>query len=152
MSQRVKRDIRRLCQSLLYMTALHLCPAFRKKAQREGCDAVMARYRSLQEEGREVLKEPVTEKTIVQAWSLFSRVLGSLPAQPVQPVGGMEVVVSKFQVRLLEFGNKCRYRTEKPDAPLHDRTVERSRKTGFDLLRVTQNLARGDLEQNPLPL
>ena len=152
MSQRVKRDIRRLCQSLLYMTALHLCPAFRKKAQREGCDAVIARYRSLQEEGREVLKEPVTEKTIVQVWSLFSRVLGSLPAQPVQPVGGMEVVVLKFQARLLEFGNKCRYRTEKPDAPLHDRTVERSRKTGFDLLRVTQNLARGDLEQNPLPL
>lgn len=148
MSQRVKRDIRRLCQSLLYMTALHLCPAFRKKAQTQGYNAVLDRYRSLQDEGREVLKEPVTEKTIVRAWSLFGRVLGSLPATHVQPVGGMEVVVFKFRARLLEFVNK--YRTEKQDAPLHDRLVERSRRTGFDLLRVTQNLARGDLEHKLL--
>lgn len=148
MSQRVKRDIRRLCQSLLYMTALHLCPAFRKKAQTQGYNAVLDRYRSLQDEGREVLKEPVTEKTIVRAWSLFGKVLCSLPATPVQPVGGMEVVVFKFRARLLEFVNK--YRTEKQDAPLHDRIVERSRWTGFDLLRVTQNLARGDLEHKLL--
>lgn len=147
MSQRVKRDIRRLCQSLLYMTALHLCPAFRRKAQVKGYNAVLEQYRSLQNEGREVLKEPVTEKTIVRAWSLFSKVLGSLPGKPVQPVGGMEVVVYKLRERLLEFRNK--FRTEKkPDAPLHDRTAEKSRKTGFDLLRVTLNLARGDLEQN----
>lgn len=130
------------------MTALHLCPAFRKKAQTQGYNAVLDRYRSLQDEGREVLKEPVTEKTIVRAWSLFGRVLCSLPATSVQPVGGMEVVVFKFRARLLEFVNK--YRTEKQDAPLHDRLVERSRWTGFDLLRVTQNLARGGLEHNLL--
>jgi len=132
------------------MTALHLCPALRKKARQEGPNGDMARYKSLQEEGRVVLKEPVTEKTIVQAWSLFGRVLGSLPVQPVHPIGGMEVVVSKFQVRLLEFGNK--YRTEAPEAPTHIRAAERSRKTGFDLLRVTQNLARGDLEHHLLPV
>lgn len=130
------------------MTALHLCPAFRKKAQKDGYDNVRDQYRSFQEEGREVLREPVTEKTIVQAWSLFGRVLGSLPAQPVHAVGGIEVVVYKFQARLLEFGNK--YRTEKADTSSHDRSVERSQKTGFDLLRVTQTLARGDLEQNLL--
>jgi hypothetical protein len=147
-SQRVKRDIRRLCQCLLYMTALHLCPALRKKAQKDGYDTVRDQYRSFQEEGREVLKEPVTEKTIVQAWSLFGRVLGSLPARTLRTSGGIEVVVYKFQARLLEFGNK--YRTEKTDSAHHDRSVERSQKTGFDLLRVTQTLARGDLEHNLL--
>lgn len=143
-SQRIKREINRLYQCLLYMTALRLCPVVRKRAQTDGL-----RYGGLmpdeQVEGRVITEK---ERTALNTLTIFGHVFGSLPlkVKKIQTVSGREVFVYEFQENILEFCLKSR--ADEPVSPRHYRNVERSQKTGFDLLRLTLNLARGNLEQH----
>jgi len=82
----------------------------------------------------------------------FGRFLSLLPAERMHSESGRQFFLYKCRNRILEFGVRCK--VESPDAPHHVRGVEKSRRSGFDLLRVTLNLARGDLEDSstgPLP-
>ncbi len=87
------------------------------------------------------------EITVLNALSLFGRVVQTMPqnAQTVSCEAAGEPIVCKFQKNMLEFGVKCRAEKLAPKYP--DRDVERSYRSGFEMLKLTFNLARGDLEQ-----
>ncbi len=87
------------------------------------------------------------ETTVLNALTLFGRVIHTVPqnAQSGFYETAGEPIVCKFQKNVLEFGVKCRTESHAPKYP--DRDIERSHKSGFEMLRLTFNLARGDLEQ-----
>ncbi len=73
-------------------------------------------------------------------FAIFGMVLGSLPVQ-----GSNEAFTFEFLDEVLEFGMKPKDDAVGLSRPGRD--AEKSRKTGFDLIRLTFNLARGNLEQ-----
>ncbi len=131
MSQRIKKEIVRLCHCLLYFAALRLCPAMRRKA------AICAG--SHFESGSDD-KGPQADRAPLNPFAIFGKVLGSLPVQ-----GSSEFFVFEFHEEVPEFGAKHKDEAEKPSRPVMDASTPR--KTGFDLIRLTFNLARGNLEQ-----
>ncbi len=78
-------------------------------------------------------------------FTIFDRVIGSLQAGSV--VCAKAVFIYEFRTYALEiFFSK---RSAVNNVSKHpDRKVERSQKKGFDVLRVTLNLARGNIETN----
>lgn len=129
----------------MYMTGARLCPAIRRKAATVSSEAVDPCAR------RNILRAgdnaQCAGRGVGVALSVLGRVAGSLPfsAQSVQTAEGLAVLVCKLQDPIPEFGTKA-----KADEPCLKRTnsdEQRSLRTGFDLLRVTFNLARGNLEE-----
>lgn len=130
----------------MYMTGACLCPAIRRKAAAVSSEAVdpCARGNIILRAGDNA---QCAGRGVGVALSVLGRVAGSLPfsAQSVQTVEGLAVLVCKLQDPTPEFGTKA-----KADEPCLKRTnsdEQRSLRTGFDLLRVTFNLARGNLEE-----
>lgn len=142
MSQRIKRKIKHLCQSLLYMTAVRLCPAVRKRVKVEGAGA-----QGLALQVRSGIESVPGEKKVVTAFSAFGKVLCSLSfvSNSVHCSDSGATVVFKFREQVIEFGTKTA--DGAPSVKRPGRKAERSQRTGFDLLRFTQILARGDLEE-----
>ncbi|MBI5491622.1 MAG: hypothetical protein HY893_01685 [Deltaproteobacteria bacterium] len=132
MSQRIKKEIVHLCHCLLYFTALHLCPAVRRRAA--ACGGAAIDNNSLEIKGLQAERAPRGP------FAIFGMVLGSMPVQ-----GSTEAFTFEFHDEVLEFGMKPKDDAVKLSRPGRD--AEKSRKTGFDLIRLTFNLARGNLEQ-----
>lgn len=146
MSQRIKGKITRLCQSLFYRAGVRLCPALRKKSAAVDEVAVDRSARS-NPAARTEDNVPCPGKGVGVALSVLGRVAGSLPftAQSVQTAEGLAVLVCKLQDPNPEFGTKVK--ADEPCLKRTNREESRSLRTGFDLLRVTFNLARGNLEE-----
>lgn len=100
--------------------------------------------------GKLVMTVQHTDKAAHNAISIFGKVISSLPfsGNRIQFVSGREVFDYRFHDQVLEFSVTAI--AEKTQAPNTGKRSERSRRTGFDLLRFTLNLARGDLEQHSL--
>lgn len=131
------------------MVAIRFCPAVRKKSGTGNYRHSTPFTEAVQAEKRVV--KCADEKTVVNSLNIFGKVLGSLPftVKRIKSVSGIEVFVYKFRDNVTEFGVKTRIE-KKPVSSLFSRRVKRSRKTGLDLIRVTLNLARGDLEASIL--
>lgn len=140
MSQRIKRKIKLLCQSLLYMTAVRLCPAMRKKAHSAGANEYCAQPQPSR-------IEAPADKGIMNTLSAFGRAVISLPftTHGINTVEGDVILVYAFREQHTDFGTKID--DDKPRVSRPRRKAGRSQRTGFDLLRFTQILARGDLEE-----
>lgn len=115
----------------MYFTALRLCPAVRRRAAVCGASA---------DGNAAELKGLAAEKAQRGPFAIFNMVLGSLPVQ-----GSNEAFTFEFHDEVIEFGMKPKDDAAGISRPGRD--AEKSRKTGFDLIRLTFNLARGNLEQ-----
>lgn len=143
---RISREFKRLIQCLLYMVAIRFCPAMKKKAQVQKIGAAFNSHSLKPIESSRPVDESA-EKSKLNALNVFGKVFGSLQfrIKKIQSVSGREAFVYEFHETILDFTSKPV--AEKPVSPRQYGRSERSLKTGFDLLRVTLNLARGDLEQ-----
>ena len=146
MSKRVGKEMKRLCRKLAYAAATYLCPAVRK---RERVDALngFRRRRHIEKEQAIKTKRTDAAKMLVERLRLFNRMIGSAPVtarHPVHAEEGIEVFIYKLKeqeycLRLIDMEKRC---------PSPDRGGRRPHKSGLELIRLTLNLARGDLEQN----
>lgn len=129
----------------MYMTGVRLCPVMRKKAASVNGEAVdPCARRNIAVRAWD--NAPSAAKGVGLALSVLGRVAGSLPfsAQSVQTAEGLAVLVCKLQDPTPEFGTKAK--ADEPCLKRTNRDEQGSLRTGFDLLRVTFNLARGNLE------
>lgn len=141
-SQRIFMGLRQLCQSLLYIAALKLCPTT-SRARSDARTAVPNGAAATRLDRRS------DERTLTHALNLFSKVLLSLPAQEthVNSLSAIEVFVAKLNEEVLEFSARDDA-AQKPAARRFGRKAEISRSPGLESLKVTLNLARGDLESS----
>lgn len=141
-SQRIFMGLRQLCHSLLYITALKLCP-MTFKARSDARTAVPDGAAAARFDRRS------DERALTHALNLFSKVLLSLPAKEthVNSLSAIEVFVAKLNEEVLEFSAR-NDAADKPAAPRFGRKAEISRSPGLESLKVTLNLARGDLESS----
>jgi len=157
MGLRIKIEMMRLCQSLVYMAAIYFCPSMRR--------------RRIEQAGAGMYREPVAGGAAVatmasapvalqapeggarRAIVVFGKVLSSLPSSFQYVSAADEFIYQQYQQQykqqyqdqLQEFG--ATHGEERGPSPVsYARKAERFIKRGFDLLRLTQNLARGDLE------
>lgn len=152
MGQRIKNEMMRLCQSLIYMAAIYFCPSMRKRrAELSG----VGMYRESAVDGALAIAASGagamhgTDGSAIRAITVFGKVFSSLPVS-FQYVSTADVFIfqqyqQQYQDRLQEFGAAPREESA-PSAMNYARKAERFIKRGFDFLRMTQNLARGDLE------
>ncbi|MBI2412696.1 MAG: hypothetical protein HYV24_05755 [Deltaproteobacteria bacterium] len=131
MSQSIRIAIVRLCKCIIYMAAVRLCPAVRKKARGGAALEVIARIES--PEAREA----------TGAISIFGKFISSIPA-PAGPFNCADAFVFDYQDHLTELGTKQAAEEAEPVAEYM--RGGKPLKTGFDLIRLTLNLARGNLE------
>lgn len=149
MGPRIKIEMMRLCQSLIYMAAIYFCPSMRKTRTGE---AGAGMYRKPLADGAASamaaaagVASQCPEGGARRAITVFGKVISSLPAS-FQYVSTADVFIyQQYQDQLQEFGATPR-EERGPSAMNYARKAERFIKRGFDLLRLTQNLARGDLE------
>jgi len=140
-SQRIRRSLRQFCQSLLHIAAMKLCRAnaiVRQEAGPSGADGV----------GVSRLAWRYDDKTLSNAFTTFSKILSSLPAKDthVNSLSAIDVFVSKLREEVLEFCARDNKAEKKPFVPRFGKRDKVSRSPGLENLKVTLNLARGDLE------
>lgn len=137
-SQRIRKGLGRLCQSLLYITALKLCPGRLRPEARPAVPNGAA---------ASGFDRRAEEKAISNALTLVGKVLRSLPAKEnhINSLSAIEVFVSKLHEEVLEFAARDKAE-KKPFVPRFGRRDKVSRSPGLENLKVTLNLARGDLE------
>lgn len=138
-SQRIRKGLRQLCQSMLYITALKLSSAagrLRPEARHAASNGAAASFNRRAE-----------EKAISNALTLVGKVLKSLPAKEnhINSLSAIEVFVSKLHEEVLEFAARDKA-GKKPFVPRFGRRDKVTRSPGLENLKVTLNLARGDLE------
>lgn len=131
MSQSIRIAIVRLCKCIIYMAAVRLCPAVRKKARGGDASEIIVRIES--PEAREASG----------AFSIFGKFISSIPA-PHTPFNCADAFVFDYQDHLTELGTK--QATEEAESVAEYVRGGKPLKTGFDLIRLTLNLARGNLE------
>ncbi|CAG1065870.1 hypothetical protein BAC1_01462 [uncultured bacterium] len=137
-SRRIRKGLRQLCQSLFCIAALKLCTAAGRlrpeaKAASNGAAASGIDMRS-------------EEKALSSALALVGKVLSSLPTKEkhVNSLSAIEVFVSKLREEVLEFAAPDK--AEKKPFPRFGKRTRVTRSPGLENLKVTLNLARGDLE------
>ncbi len=140
--QRIRKGLRQLCQSLFYIAALKLYTAAGRLRQEER-PSVPAGAPSSGFDAR------AEEKVFSNAISLVGKVLGSLPTKEnhVSSLSAIEVFVSKLREEVLEFAAADKAE-QKPPVPRFGRKAKVTRSPGLENLKVTLNLARGDLESS----
>jgi hypothetical protein len=137
-SQRIRKGLRQLCQSLFCIAALKLCTAagrLRPEAKAASNGAAS---------GIDMRSE---EKALSSALTLVGKVLSSLPTKEkhVNSLSAIEVFVSKLREEVLEFAALDKAE-KKPSVPRFGKRTRVTRSPGLENLKVTLNLARGDLE------
>ncbi len=144
-NQMVKREIKRLHIYLLRITSFIFGADSKRRDERCRPGTSTGPCRSAGTEPD--LNSPDDNAMLRNHPALFGRVLGSLNG--VQAVCGKEffIYIYKFQDHALDLFSAKRCNVKR-SSPHPDRRVERSQKTGFDVLRVTLNLARGNIEPN----
>lgn len=140
-SRRIRKGLRQLCKSLLCITALKLCPVSGRLRQEARPVAPNGSAPSLDARAE--------EKALANALTLVGKVLGSLPTKEnhVNSLSAIEVFVSKLREEVLEFAARDKAE-QKPSVPRFGRRAKVSRSPGLENLKVTLNLARGDLESS----
>lgn len=132
-SQSIRIAIVRLCKCLIYMVVVRLCPAVRKRACGDGV-AVELIARVEAADAREASSGAI---------SIFGKFISSIPA-PAGPFNCADAFVFDYQDHLVELGTKQAAEESEPVAEYM--SGGKPLKTGFDLIRLTLNLARGNLE------
>lgn len=131
MSQSIRIAIVRLCKCVIYVIAARLCPAVRKRASNGAVVEHIARA------------ESAGAFEAGGAASIFGKFISSIPAV-AGPNNSVDTFVFDFQDHLIERGTK---QVSEDTEPLVDYVRSgKPLKTGFDLIRLTLNLARGNLE------
>lgn len=153
MGPRIKIEMMRLCQSLIYMAAIYFCPSMRKRRTGEAGAGMYRKPLADSAASAMVAAAGVASQSpeggARRAITVFGKVISSLPSS-FQYVSTADVFIyqqyqQQYQDQLQEFGATPR-EERGPSAMNYARKAERFIKRGFDLLRLTQNLARGDLE------
>lgn len=128
---------------MAYAAAAYLCPVVRK---RERAQALGGLRRRNQVEKEAYAKRADAARMLIERLCMFSRMIGSAPATACHPVHeeGIEVFVHKLGEQ--EYGLVLSVVQKRRPAP--DRRSKRPRKSGLELIRLTLNLARGNLEQS----
>lgn len=141
-SRRVGKDITRICRGLAHAAAVYLCPAVRK---RDGAQALSVPRRRKQIEKEASAKSTDAATMLLERLCLFSRMIGSAPATACHQVTeeGIEVFVHRLSDQEYSLGLSVVQKR----SPAPDRRNKRPSKSGLELIRLTLNLARGDLEQ-----
>lgn len=139
--RRIRKGLRQLCKSLLCITALKLCPASGRLRQ-EARPAVP-------NGAAPCLDARAEEKALSNALTIVGKVLRTLPAKEnhINSLSAIEVFVSKLREEVLEFAARDKAE-KKPSVPRFGRKSKVSRSPGLENLKVTLNLARGDLESS----
>ncbi|MBI5642288.1 MAG: hypothetical protein HY954_02310 [Deltaproteobacteria bacterium] len=141
MSQTIRKEIARFCRCLLYMTAVYFCPAVRKRVRSGEGDVNL--FKDVQAESLQVNR--AGEEAHSSPLAIFGKVIESLPinVERMHAGCGTDAFDFEFQDHILEYDVKPR--TDKPVHAYHN-SKEWQQKTGLDLIRLTLNLARGNLE------
>lgn len=137
-SHRIKKELRRLCQCLLYITAARIRPASRKMLCIDNGAGEASCGTQERPSGYEMKKS---------ALDLIGRVLGSLPihSEGSNTVSAIETFVCKLREEDADFSSS---EADRPMVPVYlSRRTKVSRSPGLENLKVTLNLARGDLEE-----
>ncbi|MBI5453509.1 MAG: hypothetical protein HY956_02665 [Deltaproteobacteria bacterium] len=132
MSQSIRIAIVRLCKCIIYMAAVRLCPAVRKKACGYGIAVEFIPCIESAEAGE-----------ASGAISIFGKFISSIPAA-AGPFNCADAFVFDYQDHLAELGTK--QAAEESESAAEYMSGGKPLKTGFDLIRLTLNLARGNLE------
>jgi hypothetical protein len=140
-SRRIRKGLRQLCQSSL-VSSLKLCPVAGRLRQ----EARPAVPNGSAPSGFDRRAE---DNALSNALALVGKVLGSLPAKEnhVNSLSAIEVFVSKLREEVLEFVVKDKAE-KKPVVPRFGKRDKVTRSPGLENLKVTLNLARGDLESS----
>lgn len=136
MKQKVRKQIERLYGYLLNITSSGCGKTYEKM---KAC--IMPAVR-LSQAG-----QPRTESEKGDIMPFRAAILEALRPLHGGPAHSDDILVSEFQACPLEIFSSRRL-APKSDAANQDRSVEKSQKKGFDLLRVTLNLARGNIDTN----
>lgn len=141
MSQRIRRKLRQLCQSLLYIASMNLCRANAIVRQEDG-------LRAANDAGVNRWAWRADDNTISNAFSTLGKVLSSLPAKDTHfnTLSAIDVFALKLREEVLEFCARDAKAEKKPSVPRFGRRDKVTRSPGLESLKVTLNLARGDLE------
>ena len=145
MSQRIKKEIDRLCRSSLYPVAVRLCAAIRNRVyssrqngrERTGVAFCLRQFNM-------TATPQAAGKAGARVCLFFGRAINSLQSRRIQAVGGGEFFAYRYEWASIE--NIVKGKTLNTISIRQSIMHKRSHKTGFDLLRITQNLARGNLE------
>lgn len=88
------------------------------------------------------------DRALSNAFNTVSKILSSLPAKDthVNSLSAIDVFVSKLREEVQEFCAKDNKAEKKPVVPRFGRRDKVTRSPGLENLKVTLNLARGDLE------
>ena len=127
---------------MLYIAAVKLCRAnaiLRQEAGPSGSNGA----------GVNRFAWRADDKTLSNAFTAFSKILSSLPAKDthVNSLSAIDVFVSKLrEEEVLEFCARDNKAEKKPFVPRFGKRDKVTRSPGLENLKVTLNLARGDLE------
>lgn len=152
MSQRFAIEIKRLCLCLMLKTSSRIKTSMKRRGL-SGCDShcnkgviSISACEPTRTEGQSGMIS-TESKTASCARNFVGRLIASLPypVQRIQCVKGRELYVYVVREDLAEF---CVRRSETGPAMLRfKRESGISRKVGFEMLRATLNLARGNIEE-----
>ncbi|HEY4706108.1 MAG: hypothetical protein A2054_01655 [Deltaproteobacteria bacterium GWA2_55_10] len=138
-SHSISKELRRLCRCLLYITAVRIRPASWKRF----CDDKRTAVETLPGAEERSTGSDMTKSAL----DLIGRVLGSLPihSEGFDTVSAIETFVCKLREEEADFSSNA------VDTPLVRSYLARRtkllRSPGLENLKVTLNLARGDLEE-----
>ncbi|OGP15358.1 MAG: hypothetical protein A2054_10495 [Deltaproteobacteria bacterium GWA2_55_10] len=139
MSHRITKELKRLCQRLLYITAVRIRPASWKRR----CDEKRIAGEILPGVQESFVGAEMTKSAL----DLIGRVLGSLPiySEGFDTVSAIETFVCKLREEEALFSSSV---VDRPLVPHYlARRTKVSGSPGLANLKVTLNLARGDLEE-----
>lgn len=119
--------VKGLCLSVIYTASVYLCPAVRKK---RASDAAFPPIKAFEGKDSGGCKDT----------SFIGRVFTSFPLNGCQPVFAVVDIAADY-----EAGKKIGVK-EKQGAPRSNKGAEVPHRTSLDILRVTLNLARGNIE------
>lgn len=151
MSLGIRKELKRLCQCLIYMAALRICPAVRRKTRLEGgrpAGLSPAHSEGRAARGAEERKPSGALEAIGRAISI-SQQSGNSSKERITTVSGIEVFIYEFRDEVLEFCSRAQSE-EKAVKPRFGRTIKATRSPGLDSIKVTLNLARGNLDESVL--
>ncbi|HBG45656.1 MAG TPA: hypothetical protein DDW94_01540 [Deltaproteobacteria bacterium] len=144
MRYRIIKKLPRFCQCLIYTAAMRTLTAVWKRRGFE--NRASLNMSSGSPERR--LAVDAAEKRTASAMDRLGKVLGSLPSKGSDTISAIEEFASNRK-ETIEFRSKDRA-PELPSAPHSHRRTKLSGSKGLENLKVTLNLARGDLEASIL--
>jgi len=149
MSHGVRGCIKGLCLSVIYTASVYLCPAVRRKGRVIPSSAHDAAFEL------KVPLNPAAPRSNHARAGFIGRVFTSFPLHRGLSVFSVHEAASDYEAcprTFLSGVNKKINVKEKQGAPHPDKSVDVPHRTSLDILRATLNLARGNIEDQFVPV